>query len=121
MGTRFLMTKESSAHTHFKNLLLTADSGSTKLMLKTHVPVRLFKNKFFNELEELENNCATKEQLIAHLGNGRAKIGMLEGDIDSGELEIGQVCSLINEIPSVEEMVMKLELQFNQAILQFRD
>jgi enoyl-[acyl-carrier protein] reductase II len=121
MGTRFLMTKESSAHENYKDLLLKANSGSTKLMLKAHVPVRLFKNQFFNEIQELENRCANKEELIAHLGHGRAKIGMLEGDIDSGELEIGQICSHINEVMSVKDMVEKLNLEYDQAIHQFRD
>jgi len=121
MGTRFLMTKESSAHENYKNILLDANSGSTKLMLKSHVPVRLFKNKFFTEIEELEKMCANKEKLIEHLGHGRARKGMLDGDLESGELEIGQICSLIKAIPTVKEMVENLEIEFNQTIRQFRD
>jgi enoyl-[acyl-carrier protein] reductase II len=120
MGTRFLMTKESSAHENFKNILLNADSSSTKLMLKSHVPVRLFKNKFFEEIEKLENNCSSKEILLDHLGHGRAKSGMLDGDLDSGELEIGQVCSLIKSIPTVKEMVKGLELEYAKTILEFQ-
>ena len=108
MGTRFLLTKESSAHQNYKNLLLKAEPGSTKLSMKELVPVRLFKNKFFEEVQGLEAKGATKEELAALLGKGRARAGMLEGDLDQGELEVGQVCSLIKDLPRVEEMVSKL-------------
>jgi enoyl-[acyl-carrier protein] reductase II len=116
MGTRFLMTKESSAHDNYKNLLLKSQSGSTKLMMKDLVPVRLYKNKFYDEVEKLELDCANKEERLEHLGHGRAKLGMLDGDIDQGELEIGQVCSLIKDIPTTQNMVDELIKEYNCAI-----
>lgn len=116
MGTRFLMTKESSAHNNFKNLIIKATGSDTKLMMKKHVPVRLLKNKFYEEVEQLEDHCASKEQLVELLGKGRAKSGMLDGDINKGELEVGQVVGLINDIPSVQELVDTLKEEYQQAI-----
>jgi enoyl-[acyl-carrier protein] reductase II len=110
MGTRFLMTKESSAHQSYKDLLTKSDFSSTKLCMKSHVPVRLYKNKFYEEIKALEDSSATKEELIAHLGRGRAKKGMLEGDLINGELEVGQISSAINDYPSVKsvfELILK--------------
>ncbi len=120
MGTRFLMTKESSAHDNYKNLLLNSQSGSTKLMMKDLVPVRLFKNKFFEEVEKLELTGADKEKRLEHLGRGRAKAGMLDGDVDQGELEIGQVCSLIKDIPSTQQVVDQLISEYNRTIAQLQ-
>lgn len=108
MGTRFMMTQESSAHQNYKDLLLSANPGSTKLSMKAHVPVRLFKNKFFNDVEALEAKGAGRDELVQLLGKGRAKAGMLDGKLDEGELEVGQVCSLIKDMPTVDEMVKKL-------------
>lgn len=119
MGTRFLMTQESSAHKNYKDLLLKSDFDSTILALKEHVPVRLLKNKFYFELEELISNGATKDELIEHLGKGRAKAGMLDGDIHNGELEIGQVCSMMNSIPTTEEMINKIVNQYKEVIKNF--
>jgi enoyl-[acyl-carrier protein] reductase II len=116
MGTRFLMTVESSAHDNYKKLIQESTSSSTKLMMKDIVPVRLLKNKFYEEVLNLEDENASKETRIEHLGKGRAKLGMLDGDIDNGELEIGQVCSLTKNIPSVEEMVQTLNEQYNKTI-----
>ena len=116
MGTRFLMTKESSAHQNYKDLLLKSSFDSTMLALKQHVPVRLVKNKFYKEIKELENNCATVKQLVSHLGKGRAKKGMLEGDLEEGELEIGQVCSMINSIPTTEQMITEIISQYKAVI-----
>lgn len=108
MGTRFLMTQESSAHENFKNLLLNSTPGSTKLSMKELVPVRLFKNKFFEQVQEIELKGASKEELQKLLGKGRAKAGMLDGDLDEGELEVGQICSLTKDIPTVGELVTNL-------------
>ena len=108
MGTRFLMTKESSTHDNFKKILKESPETGTKLMLKKHVPVRLFKNQFYNEIQKMEDSGATKEELIEHLGRGRAKAGILDGDLANGELEIGQIYSQIHNIPSVQEMVESL-------------
>ncbi len=108
LGTRFLMTQESSAHENYKKLLLTATPGDTKLSMKDLVPVRLFKNKFYEQVASLEKQCAAPAKLQDLLGKGRAKKGMLEGDMDEGELEIGQSVSLIKNIPTVAQLVQKL-------------
>jgi enoyl-[acyl-carrier protein] reductase II len=108
LGTRFIATQESSAHINFKNALLRAGAGSTMLSMKNLVPVRLYKNKFYDEVKKLEDQGATKEQLEALLGHGRARKGMLEGDIEEGEIEIGQIAGLIKDIPSVDTLVKRL-------------
>ena len=115
MGTRFMMTKESSAHQKYKDALVSADSNSTMLMMKKHIPVRLLKNKFYDEVFDLESKSASREELIEHLGHGRARAGMLEGDLVNGELETGQVCSLIDNIPTVSEMVSNLKVEYQSA------
>jgi enoyl-[acyl-carrier protein] reductase II len=116
LGTRFVATAESSAHSHFKDAILKAGPGSTMLSMKNLVPVRLLKNKFFEDVKQLENNNATKEELAALLGHGRAKLGMLEGNMLEGELEIGQIAGLIKDIPTVEELVSKLIQEERQAL-----
>ncbi|EQC49674.1 nitronate monooxygenase family protein [Bacteriovorax sp. DB6_IX] len=119
IGTRFLMTRESSAHDNFKEAILKAQGGDTKLMMKKYVPVRLLKNKFYEQIEEAENRCASVEELVTILGKGRAKAGMLDGDMESGELEIGQISALMNDLPSVEEMVNNLLIQYQRTINKF--
>lgn len=116
MGTRFLMTQESSAHKNYKDLLIEANFDSTMLSLKKHVPVRLFKNKFFEQVCELESKGASRDELLELLGKGRAKAGMLDGDIEDGELEIGQICSLIKTIPTTQEMITNLISEFNEVM-----
>jgi enoyl-[acyl-carrier protein] reductase II len=108
MGTRFVATEESSAHINFKNAILQSKPESTMLMMKKSVPVRLFKNKFFEDVKILEDRGASKEDLEQLLGHGRAKSGMLDGDMIEGEIEIGQVASLIHDIPTVQALVQKL-------------
>jgi enoyl-[acyl-carrier protein] reductase II len=111
MGTRFLMTQESSAHLNYKNLLLAAQFNSTDLVMKALTPVRLLKNQFYEEIKKIElsqNPDAVKK----HLGTGRAKQGMLMGDLEQGELEIGQGISLIKDLPTVQKMVEKLIADF---------
>jgi enoyl-[acyl-carrier protein] reductase II len=115
MGTRFVMAKESSAHENFKNAILKATAGSTKLMMKNLVPVRLLKNKFFEEVMALEENCASKEELENLLGHGRAKEGMLEGNMDRGELEIGQISAMMKDIPTTQEIVTRVMEEFRKA------
>lgn len=118
MGTRFLMTKESSAHENFKNLILNANSGSTRLMMKKTFPVRLLSNQFSKEIESIEAQFIDQElvlKLQEHLGKGRAKLGMLEGDLNQGELEVGQICSLIKNIPTCGELMSDLIKEFNEA------
>ena len=116
MGTRFMLTQESRAHLKYKNYLKESYLPSTQLMMKSVVPVRLVKNKFSDQIHEMERRCASKEELVEYLGRGRAKIGMHDGDLEEGELEAGQVSSLINDIPTVEELVKKLILEYDQAI-----
>nr|WP_320038185.1 nitronate monooxygenase [uncultured Bacteroides sp.] len=113
MGTRFALTKESSAHNNFKELCLSLNEGDTKLLLKKLAPVRLVKGKFFSEVEEAEARGASVEEMRELLGKGRAKKGIFEGNLDEGELEIGQVASLIHELKPVAEVVKEVIDEFN--------
>ena len=112
MGTRFVASKESSAHKNFKNIVLKAKDGDTKLTLKEITPVRMMKNKFYQEISHLYENNPTKEQLLKKLGRARAKLGMFEGDLDEGELEIGQASSQINNILSAVDIVNQIMDEF---------
>lgn len=118
MGTRFVACKESSAHENFKNMVIKAKEGDTRLTLKEITPVRMIKNKFFQELEELYKTNPTKEQLLNKLGRGRAKLGMFEGDINSGELEIGQASSQINNVFTAKEIIQQVMTEFNSVKAQ---
>ncbi len=113
MGTRFALTKESSAHDNFKELCLSLNEGDTKLLLKKLAPVRLVKGRFFSEVEEAEARGASVEEMRELLGKGRAKKGIFEGNLDEGELEIGQVASLIHELRPVAEVVKEIIDEFN--------
>ncbi len=115
IGTRFVATLESSAHENFKEAIVNAQSGSTMLMMKKHVPVRLLKNKFYENVKALEDAGANEEELIKLLGHGRAKTGMLEGDMEQGELEIGQAAALVKDIPSMSELVERLVIEYRAA------
>lgn len=108
VGTRFALTRESSAHTDFKRLCLGLNEGDTKLLLKKISPTRLVKNDFSTTVEEAESRGASVEELRQLLGRGRAKKGIFEGDLKEGELEIGQVASLFRELTSVEEAMSEL-------------
>lgn len=114
VGSRFVASEESSAHIAFKNEVVKAKEGDTVLTLKELAPVRLLKNKFFNEVTELYTKNPTKEDLIQLLGRARAKRGMFEGDLEDGELEIGQIAGLIHDIKPaahiVEEIISEFEL-----------
>lgn len=114
MGSRFAASFESSAHELFKKEIVKAQEGDTVLTLKELAPVRLIKNQFYEEVQKAYENCATKEELIELLGRARAKKGMFEGDLEKGELEIGQVSSLIDEIQSVEDI-------FKEILKEIRD
>lgn len=118
LGTRFVATIESSAHDHFKRAIIESKPNSTMLSMKKHVPVRLLKNKFFEEVQKLEERCGTKEDLEKLLGHGRAKKGMLEGNLEEGELEIGQIASLVRDIPSVKTLVDRLITEQRNACPQ---
>jgi enoyl-[acyl-carrier protein] reductase II len=112
IGSRFAATVESSAHSNFKQAIVSATFDATMLSMKNLVPVRLLKNKFYDDIRKLELSCASKEALSEHLGKGRAKAGMLEGDLEEGELEIGQISGMIRDIPSVAELVARLEGEY---------
>lgn len=113
MGTRFAMTFESSSHEHFKEVCVKAQEGDTYLTLKELAPVRLIRNKFFNDVQDAYAKCASKDDLIMLLGRARAKRGMFEGDLEEGELEIGQIVGLIDRIQTVEEVMKEIVSDFN--------
>jgi enoyl-[acyl-carrier protein] reductase II len=108
VGSRFIATPESSAHQAFKDRIITSAEGDTKLSLKTLTPVRLLKNQFAEQIQAAEAAGESKEKLAEMLGRGRAKKGMFEGDLEEGELEVGQVSSLIREIKPAAEIVQEL-------------
>jgi enoyl-[acyl-carrier protein] reductase II len=108
VGSRFIATEEASSHLHFKQAVVDAGEGDTRLTMKQLTPVRLLKNKFYREVQAAETRCATKEEMQQLLGRARAKKGMFEGDMDEGELEIGQVSALINHIQPAAEVVKEI-------------
>ncbi|HDO27867.1 MAG TPA: nitronate monooxygenase [Bacteroidetes bacterium] len=116
IGSRFAASKESSAHHNFKKAIVEANDGDTKLALKQLIPVRLIKNYFYKKVEEAEKKGATKEELVKLLGRGRAKSGMFEGDLSGGELEIGQVASLIHSIKPVVEIISDIKNEYNTTV-----
>jgi len=115
VGSRFVASEESSAHTDFKKVVVDAKEGDTQLTLKELAPVRLIKNKFYNELQELYKTSPSPEQLKELLGRARAKRGMFEGDLDHGELEIGQISGLIHDIKPVATIVQDMLTEFDEA------
>lgn len=115
MGSRFAASIEASSHQNFKNEIVKAKEGATMLTLKEITPVRLIKNKFFNKIQEAIINGATVEEQQVLLGKGRAKKGMFEGDLDEGELEIGQVAGLIDSIEPVSTIIENLMTEYQQA------
>ena len=115
IGSRFAISEESSAHPDFKKLVTSLNEGDTKLSLKKIGAVRLIKNEFFQEVNNLEQDGADAEALKAMLGRGRAKIGMFEGDLVKGELEIGQVSSIINEVLPVKTIMENMLQEYHQA------
>ena len=116
IGTKFAASEESSLHINFKNAIVTAKEGDTILTLKKLTPVRMLKNNFFQKVQQAENDCASEDELKQLLGRGRAKKGMFEGDIDEGELEIGQVSSDIKNIVPAAEIVNEIWQQFKDTL-----
>jgi len=108
MGSRFAASTESSAHENFKKIILETKEGDTQLTLKELAPVRLIKNKFYQDLQELYERGTSAEELKSLLGRGRAKKGMFEGDLINGELEIGQIAGLIHDIKPVAEIIQSI-------------
>jgi len=115
VGSRFVASVESSAHELFKQVVVDANEGDTQLTLKELAPVRLIKNKFYNDVLELYKKSPTVEELNALLGRARAKRGMFEGDLIEGELEIGQVAGLIHDIKPVAQIVTDMMTEFEEA------
>lgn len=115
VGSRFAASEESSAHNNFKETIVNIKEGDTQLTLKELAPVRLVKNKFYQDVQALYEKCPTKEELVALLGRARAKKGMFEGDLEEGELEIGQIAGLIHEILPVEKIIQQMMTDFEIA------
>lgn len=121
IGTRFAASEEASGHINFKNKIVEISEGDTSLSLKQIVPVRLVKNKFFEKVDKAEKRGASVEDLKEILGRARAKRGMFEGDLDEGELEIGQISALIKEVKPAAEIVREIIDEFNAAKKQLND
>ncbi|HLY71686.1 MAG TPA: nitronate monooxygenase [Puia sp.] len=118
MGSRFVASEEASSHLQFKQAVVDATEGDTMLSLKQIVPVRMIKNTFFQEIQKAEAGGASKEELIQLLGKGRAKKGMFEGNLDDGELEIGQSSILIKDILPAAKIVQQIWAEFAESLSQ---
>ncbi|WP_300570897.1 nitronate monooxygenase [Flavobacterium sp.] len=118
VGSRFAASTESSSHSNFKQTIVELEEGGTHLTLKELAPVRLIKNKFYNDVQELYLKCPTTDELKTLLGRARAKRGMFEGDLVEGELEIGQIAGLIHDIKPVENIVNDMISEFESAKLE---
>lgn len=116
MGSRFVASEEASSHINFKNIIIHSLEGDTQLTLKQLTPVRLMKNTFFKQVQEAEQRGATIEELNALLGRARAKKGMFEGDLEQGELEIGQVSALLDDILPAAEIINKVWQEFMSGL-----
>lgn len=123
IGSRFAASVESSGHDNFKKSIIEAGDGATQLILKKVVPVRLIKNEFYQKIVKAEARGATAEELKEILGRGRSKLGMFEGNLEEGELEIGQVSGYINEIKPVADIIKEIMDEFQSAkkVLQKTD
>jgi enoyl-[acyl-carrier protein] reductase II len=120
IGSRFVASVESSAHMNFKKAVIDSKEGDTKLTLKELTPVRLLKNKFYDDLVSLYKDNPTKNDLRSFLGRARAKLGMFEGELDDGELEIGQISAIINKILPVEVIVNDIIDEYNSVINELK-
>jgi enoyl-[acyl-carrier protein] reductase II len=118
VGSRFVASPEASSHTNFKNLVIAATEGDTQLTLKRLTPVRMLKNNFFSQVQQAEEQCFSTDELQKLLGRGRAKRGMFEGNLDEGELEIGQVSAIIKSIKPAAEIVHEMYKEYEEALRQ---
>lgn len=118
VGSRFVASPEASSHKKFKDMVIASAEGATQLTLKQVTPVRMLKNNFFAKVQQAEQHGATVEELKTLLGRGRAKKGMFEGDLEEGELEIGQVSAIINKIKPAAEIVKEIWNEFEEALKQ---
>lgn len=116
IGSRFAVSKESSAHINFKNQVIKSKEGDTTLTMKDITPVRLLKNEFYQNIKELYAQKKSKEEIIDFLGKGRAKRGIFEGDLSNGELEIGQVASSIESILTTEEIIESIVQDYKSQL-----
>jgi enoyl-[acyl-carrier protein] reductase II len=121
IGSRFVASNESSAHQNFKDTVVETGDGGTKLTLKELTPVRLIKNDFFNKVQEAYVKDASVEELKELLGRGRAKKGMFQGDLMEGELEIGQIASVIDEIKPAAQILEEIVNEYRQALKEFNE
>jgi len=121
IGSRFVASKESSAHHNFKNEVVKTEDGGTHLTLKELTPVRLIKNKFYLQVQDLYQQHAAPDQLKELLGRGRAKKGMFEGDLVEGELEIGQIAGLIHQIKPAKDIVDEIVNEFQMAKIEIME
>lgn len=119
VGSRFVATHEASCHINFKNAIINTNEGDTELVLKALTPVRLLKNEFYQKVKDAQNQGASVEVLKQILGRARAKKGMFEGDLQEGELEIGQVSSLIKQIIPAADVVNQLWAEYNSVLDSF--
>lgn len=115
MGTRFVLAQESSAHKNFKAAIIQAGASETSLALRKHLPVRLLKNAFYETISLAESDGASREDLVKLLGKGRARAGIFEGDLETGELEIGQISGLLKRECSAEEIVREVISQARET------
>lgn len=118
VGSRFVASPEASSHENFKHLVINAVEGDTQLTLKQLTPVRMLKNKFFEQVQQAEQQGVSADELKNLLGRGRAKKGMFEGDMEEGELEIGQVSAIIKKIKPAAEIVKEIWSEFEEALKQ---
>ena len=116
MGSRFVASEEASSHSNFKNAVISSSEGDTMLTLKQLTPVRMMKNKFFNEVQAAEIKGASVEELKTLLGRARAKKGMFEGELDEGELEIGQVSANLSNILPAAKIMDEVWRNFKEAL-----
>ena len=121
IGTRFALSEESSASDKFKELCITLNEGDTMLSLKKLSPTRLIKNNFFSSVKEAEDRGATTEEMSELLGKGRSRRGMFEGDLDNGELEIGQIASMIKKIEPVDNIIKEIVSEFNSKLSTIKE
>lgn len=116
IGTRFVASEEASSHAAFKQMVISSSEGDTQLMMKKLTPVRLLKNKFFQQIQDAEIRGASEDELKTILGRARAKLGMYEGNLDEGELEIGQVSALVKDILPAPQIVADVWREFSEAL-----
>lgn len=120
IGTRFAASRESSAHQNFKDKITEIGEGQTQLSMKKLIPVRMIKNKFYEQIKDAENRGASEEDLKEILGRARAKLGMFEGDLNEGELEIGQVSGAIHEIKPAATIVEEIWAEYQSALKELK-